>query len=114
MLFPLDHFNRGLFYLHRRITHMKSTEQVGLITAASRGLGREVANAFHRGGANVVINYFESKDKAEALVNELGQTRAIAIQADVREQTEVEEMSKRARDHFKQPIAPVVNNALMD
>ncbi|HLR80972.1 MAG TPA: 3-oxoacyl-ACP reductase [Bacillota bacterium] len=93
---------------------MKLTEQVVLITGASRGLGREIANAFHREGANVVINYFQSKDKAEALVNELGQTRAIAIQADVREQTEVEEMFKRARDHFKQPIATVVNNALMD
>ncbi|HEX6593769.1 MAG TPA: 3-oxoacyl-ACP reductase [Bacillota bacterium] len=93
---------------------MKLTEQVVLVTGASRGLGREIAKAFHREGAKVVINYFQSKDKAEALVNELGETRAIAIQADVREQTEVEEMFKRARDHFKQPIATVVNNALMD
>jgi len=56
-----------------------------LITGGSRGIGEAIAREFADLEANVVINYVSSKDRAEAIVNELkekGQS-ALALQADV-------------------------------
>ncbi len=92
---------------------MELTKQTVLITGASRGLGAEIAKAFVREGANVVINYFSSKEKAEALAAELGE-KAIAIQADVRDREQVRVMVTKAKEYFQQPITTVVNNALVD
>lgn len=92
---------------------MELRKQTVLVTGASRGLGAAIARAFAKEGAKVVINYFKSKEKAEALAEELGE-QAIALQADVREKEEVSALVEKAESHFNTPITTVVNNALVD
>lgn len=89
-------------------------DQVVLITGASRGLGAAIAKAFGREGARVIVNYFSNQSKANEVVNTIGNNRAIAIQADVRSQTEVNQMVKQAKEHFGTSVTTVVNNALID
>ncbi|TLS36527.1 3-oxoacyl-ACP reductase [Pseudalkalibacillus caeni] len=92
---------------------MEVGKQTVLVTGASRGLGAAIATAFAKEGANVVVNYFKSKEKAEELVKALGDN-AIAIQADVRDRDQVNEMAAKAKEHFNTPVTTVVNNALVD
>jgi len=91
---------------------MELRKQTVLITGASRGVGEELARAFVKEGANVIINYYQSQEKAEALANELGE-KAIALQADIRNQPEVFQMVEEAKRYFNAPITTVVNNALI-
>lgn len=86
-------------------------EQVVLITGAARGLGAELARAFHREGARVIVNYYQSQAAAEALADSLG-SRAIALGADVRDPQAVKQLVAQAEQHFGHPITTVVNNAL--
>ena len=92
---------------------MELTNQTVLITGASRGLGKALAKAFAGEGANVIINYFQSKEKAETLANNLGDN-AIALQADVRDKEQVNKMIEEAKNYFQTPITTIVNNALID
>ncbi|GGC75635.1 3-oxoacyl-ACP reductase [Thalassobacillus devorans] len=92
---------------------MQLNKQTVLITGASRGLGAAIAEAFANEGANVIINYFKSKQKAEELVERLGDN-AIAVQADIRDKNQVDEMVDRAVSHFGTPLSTVINNALVD
>ena len=92
---------------------MELRNQVVVVTGASRGLGAAIARAFVREGAKVVINYFNSEDKAKSLEAELGEN-AIALQADVRDTDQVKAMFARAKEHFGQAVTTVVNNALVD
>lgn len=93
--------------------HLNLQDQVVLVTGSSRGLGAAIVNAFAREGARVVINYFSSKEKAEALAQNIGE-RAIAIRADVRSRDEVNDLFQTAHDYFKAPITTIVNNALIN
>lgn len=83
-----------------------------LITGGARGLGACIARSLHRHGASVVINYHQSETDAHALVTELGE-RAWALQADVRDAAQVQAMVAQAQRLAGQPLAGVVNNALV-
>lgn len=83
-----------------------------LVTGSSQGLGATIAKTLAAQGANVIVNYYKSKDAAEALVEEIGKEKAIALYADVTNREEVEEMVKQGTEHFGQ-IDVVVNNALV-
>lgn len=65
--------------------------KVAIITGASKGIGASIARYYSAEGAKVVINYSSSKHRAQELVAAIsGQGgQAIAIQADVREESEV-------------------------
>ncbi|MCA1848331.1 MAG: SDR family NAD(P)-dependent oxidoreductase, partial [Actinobacteria bacterium] len=60
-------------------------EAVVVVTGASRGLGRAIAEELGRDGTKVVVNYSQSKEPAEELVQEISENggEAIAVQADV-------------------------------
>ncbi|HET8993252.1 MAG TPA: 3-oxoacyl-ACP reductase [Rhodococcus sp. (in: high G+C Gram-positive bacteria)] len=88
--------------------------QIVLITGAARGLGSSIAQAFADEGASVVVNYRRSGDAAQALAESIGSERAIAVQADVTDRTQVQAAFDRAREHFGRPVTTVVNNALPD
>ena len=47
------------------------TNKVALVTGASRGIGKAIAKALAKEGAFVVVNYNGSKERAEAVVEEI-------------------------------------------
>jgi glucose 1-dehydrogenase len=88
--------------------------QKALVTGASSGIGRAVAIALGRAGADVVINWSSGEEKAKGVVRELEalDVRAIAVGADVASEEQVTAMFERARQEFG-TLHIVVNNAGM-
>lgn len=83
-----------------------------IITGASRGIGRSIAKRLASDGFNVVVNYAGNTAEAESAVNEIkaaGGT-AIAIQADIADQAQVEQLFAKTKEAFGQ-VDVVVNNA---
>ena len=83
-----------------------------LITGASRGIGRGIAEVFADEGADVFVNYVASPQKAEEVATELrakGRT-AITGKADVANRADVEAMFEKAWKELG-PIDILVNNA---
>lgn len=87
-------------------------ERVAVVTGGARGLGRSIVEAFLREGAQVVINYHHSREAAEDLAA-AHPGRAIAVQADVRDRSQVDALIAQAGRAFDAPVSCVVNNALI-
>lgn len=87
--------------------------KVILVTGSSRGLGATISKTLVNQGNKVIINYYQSKQVAQQLVNELGHDNAIAIQGDVTEREAVDKLIAEGNKRFGQ-IDVVVNNALVD
>lgn len=83
-----------------------------LVTGGGRGLGAVISKTLGAQGFNVIINYNQSKEAAEALAEEIDHHRAVAIQADVTDREAVERLVKEGTEAFGQ-IDGVVNNALI-
>lgn len=83
-----------------------------IVTGGARGLGAAIVDALSAKGYNVVINYNESKELAEKKAQELGEDKAIAYKADVRNREEVDQMVEAAIEKFGR-IDGIVNNALI-
>lgn len=86
--------------------------KVAVVTGSSRGIGAEIALAFAREGANVVVHYNTSADQAAmvaARVMDLG-VEAVALQADVSKSEEVARLFAQIRDRFE-TVDVLVNNA---
>lgn len=85
-----------------------------LITGASRGIGRACALAFSKRGANVVINYNKSEEKAKDLLSEISKkhenARTLLIKADVSRADEVRAMFSRIKETFG-GVDILINNA---
>jgi 3-oxoacyl-[acyl-carrier protein] reductase len=90
----------------------KLAGKVALVTGASRGIGREIAEELARNGAKVVVNFASSPGKAEEVVNGIKQQggEAVAIQADISKVAEVEMMFQKTLEAFGQ-VDILVNNA---
>ncbi|MEM7008403.1 MAG: SDR family oxidoreductase [Thermodesulfobacteriota bacterium] len=86
--------------------------QRALITGASSGIGKAIAVAMAKAGASVVINFRAGGDKAREVVKEIEDAggTAIALQADVSSEYEVQEMFAQMIKHFGS-IDILVNNA---
>ena len=81
-----------------------------MVTGASRGLGRAIAEEYLRAGADLVVNYNRTPvDDLLALAAELGR-RAIAVQADVASVADCEKIVETAVKEFGK-IDILVNNA---
>ena len=87
-------------------------EQVAVVTGASRGIGRAIAQEFAKLGATVVVNYASSSKAAEELVSDITAAggNAIALQADVSKEEEVDNLVKNVLEKFNK-IDILVNNA---
>ena len=87
-------------------------EKIALVTGSSRGIGRAVASALARAGWAVCVNYRVREDYARSLVSELTAAgcRAMAVQADVSDRAQVNEMVRRVEESFG-PVSLLVNNA---
>jgi glucose 1-dehydrogenase len=72
--------------------------QAALVTGANSGIGRAVALAMARAGADVVVNYVTHPETAQEVVAEIEQSgrRALAIRADVSKEQDVEAMFAQA------------------
>ncbi|HDI4330466.1 TPA: 3-oxoacyl-[acyl-carrier-protein] reductase [Staphylococcus aureus] len=83
-----------------------------LVTGASRGIGRSIALQLAEEGFNVAVNYAGSKEKAEAVVEEIKAkgVDSFAIQANVADADEVKAMIKEVVSQFGS-LDVLANNA---
>jgi len=77
--------------------------KVALVTGASRGLGAGIAKSLARAGADVVISYLSSEDKAMEVVEELKKmnSNAIAVKADSRKEEDVKVLFDTVIEKYK-------------
>jgi glucose 1-dehydrogenase len=83
-------------------TEVVLSGQPALVTGANSGIGRAIALALARAGADVVINYVSDPQAAQSVVEEIqrGGRRAIAVHADVSKEADVDAMFARAIAEF--------------
>ena len=86
--------------------------KAAIVTGASRGIGAAIAERLARDGANVVVNYMDSADKAKAVVKriEAGGGKAAAVQADVSKAADVQRLFDESVAQFGK-VDILVNNA---
>ena len=86
--------------------------KVALVTGAARGIGRAIARKLAAGGSDVVVNYYNSHDEAEALCTEIRKSgrNAVAVQGSVGVPDSVDEMFSELKKHFDR-LDIVVSNA---
>ena len=91
---------------------MRLKDQIAIVTGASRGIGKSVAEVFAQEGAKLVINYKASESGALAVVNEIRKKggQAIHVKADVSKVEDVKRLVKTTVDNFGR-IDILVNNA---
>lgn len=76
--------------------------KVAVVTGASRGIGRAIAERLARDGASVIVNYDASDREAQTVVNAI-QTRggnALAVQADVARLEDIRRLFRATVAHF--------------
>jgi glucose 1-dehydrogenase len=88
------------------------TGQKALVTGANSGIGKGVAIALGQAGADVVVNYVDDDDAANAVVEEIKKSgaKAYAHQADVSSEDQVAAMFARMMQEFG-TIDILVSNA---
>jgi 3-oxoacyl-[acyl-carrier protein] reductase len=86
--------------------------KVAVVTGASRGIGKAIAETFAREGADIVVNYVKSVDEAKTVVKTIKgmNRRAIAVKADVSRRAEAQRLWDKALNEFGR-VDILVNNA---
>jgi len=86
--------------------------RTALVTGAARGIGRAIATKLAQAGCDIVVNYYNSHEEAEALCEQfraLGR-RAVAIKASVSQPDSVDDLITELRKHFDH-LDIVISNA---
>ena len=88
------------------------SNRVALVTGASRGIGRAIAEGLAADGHRVAINYRSAQGEAEAVVDGIRAAggEAVALAADVGSETGVAGLFEAVEDSFG-PVEVLVNNA---
>jgi NAD(P)-dependent dehydrogenase (short-subunit alcohol dehydrogenase family) len=100
---------------HGETTYVGSGRLTGLatvVTGADSGIGRAVALAFAREGADVLVSYLDRDDDAAAtvrLVEDAG-ARAVSVRGDIGDEAHCRRIVERARDELG-GLDVLVNNA---
>jgi 3-oxoacyl-[acyl-carrier protein] reductase len=91
-----------------------SEAKVALITGALSDIGRATAQTLASAGYNIVVNYRRHPEQAqlfaESLIHEWNAPQAIAIQADIRDRTQVQSLFDQIYQSFGR-LDVLVNNA---
>jgi 3-oxoacyl-[acyl-carrier protein] reductase len=90
----------------------KLTNQVAVVTGASKGIGAGIAKALAAEGASVVVNYSSSKEGADRVVKEITDKggKAIAVQGDVSKQADITRLFAETKKAYGK-LNILVNNA---
>jgi 3-oxoacyl-[acyl-carrier protein] reductase len=77
--------HRGSIHLAASKPTMNIQNKVAVVTGAGRGVGRATALALAKGGCNVIVNYGQSRERAEKTADEVRRlgVKALCVQADV-------------------------------
>jgi NAD(P)-dependent dehydrogenase (short-subunit alcohol dehydrogenase family) len=91
---------------------MRLRGQVALVTGAQQGIGRGIALAFAREGADVAVNYLDDRAAAETVMHQVRASgrRATLVQADVARPAEAKTMVARVLEELG-ALDVLVNNA---
>lgn len=76
--------------------------QVALVTGAASGIGRAVALAMAAAGADIVVNYVSSPERAEEVASEIRKLgrAALACRADISSEADVTRLFEETRARF--------------
>lgn len=88
------------------------TGKIAIVTGASRGIGRAIAERLGRDGATVVVTYVSNRDKAEEVVSAIkaNGSEALALQVDMQKIEDVRSLFQKTLKHFGK-LDILVNNA---
>ncbi|MBW3592531.1 MAG: SDR family oxidoreductase [Actinobacteria bacterium] len=104
---PRPDFGEATYQGHGRLK-----DRVAIITGGDSGIGRAVALAFAREGADVLISYLEEHSDAEETVRVVQESgrRAVAVPGDIGDESHCQTIVARAVDEFGR-LDILVNNA---
>ncbi len=91
---------------------MKFKDKTVVVTGASNGIGKAIAEHFGREGANVVVNYYSSEEGAldtKKTIEQLG-GQALMYRANIAEYQQCQELVEATINHFGR-IDVLVNNS---
>ncbi|UCH94377.1 MAG: SDR family oxidoreductase [Candidatus Aminicenantes bacterium] len=90
---------------------MNIEDKVAVVTGASKGIGRQMALALAKAGADVAISA-RSSDLLETLTRQIENTgrKALAFVGDMSKEADIQRLIKQTADHFNR-IDILVNNA---
>lgn len=94
---------------------MELTGKVALVTGASRGIGRGIAEVLAKSGMRLALNFHKNREAAaetQRLVKRLG-AKALLVSADVGNEDQVGTMFQTVVQHFNR-VDVLVNNAGVD
>jgi len=91
---------------------LKLNNKVAIVTGSSKGIGAEIAKAYGKAGAKVIVNYVSSKDAAYKVVDQITENggTAIAVQADVTKFGDIKRLFEETKKAFG-GLDILVNNA---
>ncbi|MBW1850488.1 MAG: 3-oxoacyl-ACP reductase FabG [Deltaproteobacteria bacterium] len=91
---------------------MRLKDKVAVVTGAGRGIGRAVALAFAREGADVLVNYVSNSQAADETVAEIEKIgrKAVSVKADVASTADAQNMIETAVEKLG-GLDILVNNA---
>ncbi len=86
--------------------------RIAVVTGAASGIGRGIAAAFAREGADIVVADLVGPDDAAIVLAEIAEagTRGVFVRTDVSDEASVREMARRALEEFGR-VDILVNNA---
>ncbi|MEO8847226.1 MAG: enoyl-[acyl-carrier-protein] reductase FabL [Casimicrobiaceae bacterium] len=86
--------------------------RVALVTGGARGIGRAAVRKLASAGCDVIVNYYNSHDEAQALSDEIAALgrRSLAVQASVADGGSLDDMFAAIRERFDR-VDIVVSNA---